>query len=87
MIIRFFRWLFGRQRKPRCHHEKTWKLIDKTILPTPYEQLMEDDNVSVKIRRRVDYLFEREVILTYECAETGEIKIISTKEDDKKNKH
>ena len=70
-----------------CHH-KTWKLVDKTVLPTPYEQLMKDDNsVSVKIRRRADYLFEREVILTYECEETGEIKIVSSKENDDKNKH
>ena len=92
MVIRFCKWIwkniFGRKKEyQHCHH-KTWKLVDKTILPTPYEQLMKDDNnVSVRIRKRADYLFEREVILTYECEETGEIKVVSTKENDDKNQH
>ena len=92
MIIRFFKWIwkyiFGRKKRHQHCHHKTWKLIDKTILPTPYEQLMKDDNnVSVRIRKRADYLFGREVILTYECEETGEIKVVSTKENDDNNQH
>ena len=91
MIIRFVKWIWrktiGRIGKHRRCKHKTWKLIDKTLLPTPYEQLMKSKDVTIKIRRKAKYLFQREVILTYQCLETGEIKVVSSMEDVDKNQH
>jgi len=90
MVIRFCKWIWrctwGRISRHR-HCNKTWKLIDTTLLPTAYEQLMQSNDVTIKIRKRAKFLFQREVILTYQCVETGEIKVVSSMEDVDKKKH
>jgi hypothetical protein len=53
--------------------KRNWELIDKTILPSGYEQ-MKSSTGNFKLKEASD-LFVKTLVLTFKCKLTGKIKI------------
>ncbi len=49
----------------RCKHK--WKLIDKTILPSAYEQMTKNNFTELKCRSSNPEYFQKKVILVFQC--------------------
>ncbi len=57
-----------------CKHE--WKVLDKTILPSAYEQLGEK---ATGIGTMPVWVFQKKVVLTTTCSKCGKmVKLIET---------
>ena len=64
--------------------EHDWQLIDKTILPSSYEQSRKADleliKTSVTISRgeasNPSWVYRSTVVLTFKCSKTGAVKIV-----------
>ena len=53
--------------------KRDWNLIDKTILPSGFEQMKEFGVKSVKMDDMSEF-FTKTLVLTFKCSLTGKVK-------------
>ena len=54
--------------------KRDWELIDKTILPSGYEQMGDIANKKIKMDDASNF-FTKTLVLTFKCKITGKVKI------------
>lgn len=56
----------------KCKHD--WEILDKTILPSPYEMVNEE--FKARITEIRTYLFRKKVVLIISCKNCGKLEKI-----------
>lgn len=64
-------WPFRSTPEPPCD----WELIDKTVLPSPWEKMDEADRRAMQ--SMPIWLFQGAVVLTFKCKLSGRVKTIT----------
>lgn len=71
----------GEGRMARCVHQ--WEIVDKTVLPSPYEQMVAGNRVLERVKGMtegvIQALFQKIVVLVQKCPKCGRLSIIRTR--------